>query len=258
MTGLNKTYNALDANEAPLPENKLFTDPTWEAADRLEPHAGIVTLPAYTLRFQTNRGRANRFRIAFTGQYFVPPSNPTDTNCDPLAEDLTQKCTCRSCHQVLEPLAAHFGLIAEAGSTFITDKTEFPVYNEKCDPNVVAKTAFACNRFYVTSKDSYNPGTLFPYQFADIQDPLHQSIATNLDGGPILWAQSIIANGQFHSAIIRHLFRHLMGRGLILDPTRDDNELDLLSDMTAEFKANDNFKGLVKSMVQLPQYRRVR
>ncbi|HIN85611.1 MAG TPA: hypothetical protein EYN06_03940 [Myxococcales bacterium] len=258
MTNLNKTYNALDSSEAALPEEIVFTDTNWQKSERADPHAGVVTLPAFTLRFQTNRGRANRFRVAFTSQYFVPPADPNDIGCDPLAEDLTQRCVCRKCHQVLEPLAAYFGGVSEAGSSLIADEELFPHYSEICDPTKNPKPPINCGRFYVTSPGSHNPGSLFPYQFADIDDPLHKTIAANLAAGPAAWGKVIIENGQFHSAIIRHLFRHLMGRNLILDPTRDDSELELLTDLTSQFKTHDSFKSMVKTLVMLPQYRRVR
>ena len=47
-------------------------------------------------------------------------------------EDLTQRCTCRSCHRELEPLAAHWGQLAEAGLTALTDLARFPRVREDC------------------------------------------------------------------------------------------------------------------------------
>ena len=43
-----------------------WNNPTWRVIERKGVHAGLLTLPAYTMRYQTNRGRANRFRITFT------------------------------------------------------------------------------------------------------------------------------------------------------------------------------------------------
>ncbi len=257
MVNLNKTLNQTGPGDVDVSGAiPAFTDMGWSAADRSGVHAGILTLPAYTLRFQTNRGRANRMRIAFTGQYFVPPAGG-DADCDPDADDLTQRCTCRHCHQVLEPLAAHFAPIVEAGSS-ILNSAELPVYNPKCDPTKSGKTAFLCNRFYVTDPDAYNPGTLLAHQYADIDDPLHNKLAENIDGGPSAWASTVIDSGQFHSTTVRTLFQHLMGREMVLDPLRSDNEIALLMLLAAEFQLSDDFRALVKSLVELPQYRRVR
>ncbi len=255
-----RIYNAWQRGDPELPEDPDFLDTTWRPAE-VDPemgHAGILTLPAYTLRFQTNRSRANRFRIVFTGQYFVPPADPTDTDCDPVADDLTQRCTCRYCHQVLEPLAAAFGKIAEAGSALISDREVFPIYEPACDPLVSTIVPRICERFYVTDPAAYNPGTLLPYQYADVGDAIHQQIADNLEGGPISLARRTIASGQFAAAIVKHLFHTFMGREMILDPSRPENEIDLLRQLTEEFQAHDDFKTLVKRLVHLPQYRRIR
>ena len=118
LVNLNKTINDWGVTDAPVPDELDYNDLTWTPAERSGDHAGILTLPGYTLRFHTNRGRANRFRVVFTGQYFVPPAG-ADTDCDPETDDLTERCTCRHCHQVLEPLAAHFATVIEAGSAMV-------------------------------------------------------------------------------------------------------------------------------------------
>jgi hypothetical protein len=240
----------------------VFTDTAWTQAERQAPHSGLLTLPSFTLRFQTNRGRANRFRVVFTHQSFIPPATTTDSDCDPTAADLTQRCLCRHCHQVLEPLAAHFGGIAEAGSSVIAGSPAFPVYQAACDPTLPANEGRelprGCTRFYVTDPEAHAPGTLQAHQYADIDDAVHRQIAANLASGPEGLAQSAIELGLFHGAITRHLFLMLMGRELLLDPGERDNEIGLLEELTTEFRSHDDIRALARRLVLLPQYRRVR
>ena len=42
-----------------------------------------------------------------------------------------------------------------------------------------------------------------------------------------------------------------------LEPSDPLSEVDLLDELAAEFEGHDNFKLLVKRIVQLPQYRRM-
>lgn len=262
MANVTKTYNERMTVDEPALANPSFVDTTWTEATRTGAHSGILTLPGYTLRFQTNRGRANRFRTVFTHQSFIPPATTTDTNCDPTAADLTQRCLCRSCHAVLEPLAAAFGGVAEAGSAVIAGSPLFPTYNKTCDPTTTqnqGKTmSAACQRFWVSDPAARNPGTLIPYQYADIDDPVHAQIAANLAAGPVGVAQDAIDKGLVHSAVVQHLFRFLMGRDVVLDPGDDANEIGLLESLTTEFRASDDIRQLTRAIVALPQYGRVR
>ena len=305
MTNLSKTFNMVQKGDAELPEEPDYTDnEVWTAYERNVVdgvptdmgHSGILTHPGYTLRFQTNRARANRFRTVFTKQYFIPPDDPEDENsgeCDPLADDLTQRCTCRYCHQVLEPMAAYFGKVIEAGSSLLSDPDAFPIYEPECDHtgdvccqiggnrkeyrspeecppvNVVDITEcedLLCSRFYVSDPQQQNPGVLLPHQYAyvpDGQDPatildaLHLEISLNLDEGVRGLAQKVIDGGQFHSAMVQNIFAYLMGREMILNPAQPNNEIALLTTLAGEFKNHDDFRAMVKRIVLLEQYRRV-
>ena len=56
----------------------------WVEIELPEQHAGILTSPAYLLRFQTNRARASRFADAFLCEPFTPPAGglPASTEAD--------------------------------------------------------------------------------------------------------------------------------------------------------------------------------
>lgn len=244
------TVNMPDPQDPLL--DKAFTDATWTEMDRGGNHAGVLTLPAYLLRFQTNRGRANRFRIDFTCQYFVPPEKLSPAvGCDPSAEDITQRCNCQYCHQTLEPLASFFGGFAEAGTTQITDKAIFPALDPACTGKNPSQI---CKRFYVTQADAHNPGSLLAYQYAD----LHPEYVDHITKGPRELAQSIIDDGTFAQCTVKNLFSYFAGRDLRGGGAEVD-ELDLQAQLAAGFAKNGyDMRWLVQQIVSLPQYRRVR
>ncbi len=256
VSNLQRTYNV------PVPSDgdhsgSTYTDPSWRAVARSGVHAGVLTHPAFTLRFQSNRGRANRARSAFTNQYFVPPSGE-DTDCDPTTDDLTERCTCRGCHLTLEPLAAYYADVAEAGSGLLTDRVAFPIYDAQCDPDVSPKITLDCSRFYATEVDAPKPGTLRAYQYADDATYFHQQIATNAAKGPRGLAEELIASGAFHEATVSNVATWFLGRPLVRDPSRVDDESALHADWVAAFAADEDFPGLVRRIVTSDTYRRIR
>lgn len=261
---LSRTWNASGPGDAPLAADPDWFDNTWRVVLRTGRHSGILTLPAYLLRFQTNRARANRFRTVFTSQYFVPADGEPAEGCSPTTTDLTNRCVCQTCHQVLEPLAAHFAEFIEAGSAPF-DHAKLPVQQDLC-ANLGTGAGGpgqgnirpTCNRFYVTQEGEPNLGTLLPWQYADVADTLHETIAANIESGPRGLAESTISSGLFHTSTVRNLFRFLMGRDMNLDPTDPRNELAQLSSLAAEFQVHDDFKQLVHELIALPQYRRIR
>jgi hypothetical protein len=245
------------AADGKLPALKFTESDTWAAYDREDPHSGILTLPAYLLRFQTNRGRANRYRIAFQGQYFQPPSTK-DMACDKEGDDLVRRCVCRNCHMTLEPLAAHFGKFAEAGSASMRDfPPSFDAYKACAQSSPITSNAY-CDRFYVPAPDLADPDIrpyrLKPLRFADASHPL---IQPHFDAGPGALAQADIDSGLFHQIAVDHLFERLMKRPPDLDPTSPDFEGELLDEIAKEFRAHDNLKLVVTRLVKLPTYRRM-
>jgi len=247
---------------APDPDEEIggldWGDASWTQVDRNGPHAGVVTLPAYLLRFQTDRGRANRFRIDFGCEFFIPPATLSPApGCDPGAADLTQRCNCQYCHSQLEPLAAYFGLFSEAGTTVQTDQGIFPLVNPACvSPN---PSAF-CSRFYVTHGDAHNPGSLLTRQWVDDHpEYLDHMVGTAASpGGPRQWAQQLIDDGTFAQCAVKHMFSYLIKRDMRVAGEQSD-ELDLLHSLADGFRsANYSFPWLAEQVVTLPEYRRVR
>jgi hypothetical protein len=254
---LSRVQDLHEAADGALPAIPFTAADTWVEVDREAPHAGILTLPAYLLRFQTNRGRANRYRIAFEGQYFQPPSTK-DTGCNKEGDDLTQRCVCRNCHSTLEPLAAYFGPFAEAGTTALRDFQQSYGSYKACSASGPLISTGWCDRFYVPVADLVDPDIrpykLKPLRFADAAHPLVQP---HFDAGPSALAQEDIAGGTFHQVATRHMFEMLMKREANLDPTSPDFEGALVDQLAKDFQTHDNLKLLVEQLVKLPMYRRM-
>ncbi|AKT37434.1 hypothetical protein [Chondromyces crocatus] len=251
------TQNIHQPADGLLPEVPYTAVDQWVEVEREAPHAGILTLPAFLLRFQTNRARANRYRIAFEGQHFQP-AGTKDTGCAKEGDDLTQRCVCRSCHVTLEPLSAHFGLFVESGSTVLSDfETEFPTASA-CANGYAPRSAAWCARYYSPVPDAVDPD-IRPYRLKALEydDAAHPLIGPNFSAGPEGLAQKNIESGLFHEVATRNLFELLMKRSPDLDPTSTQGESKLIQQLAEEFRAHDNFKLLVARLIQLPAYRRM-
>ena len=234
--------------------NADFADATWRPVDRGSPmHSGVLTSPAYLLRFQTNRGRANRFRIDFECESFVPPSQleTPAQGCTETGNDLTGRCTCRYCHRQLEPLAAGWGTFSEAGTTLMGDLTMFPRMKASC----VNSGSTFCRRFYVTDDDAENPGALLPFQFANAA---HPEVTAALAVGPRGRVDAIIADGTFARCAVKRTWAYLMKRDMRLVGT-DTDEAAALQSLTTGFQSNGHrLPWLIEQIVSQPGYRSVR
>ena len=87
-----------------------FTDvDNWVEVELPAAHAGVLTRPAYLMRFQTNRARSARFHDAFLCSPFQPPDGgiPVGDEAGALNPDLQSRAGCKYCHALLEPSAAY-------------------------------------------------------------------------------------------------------------------------------------------------------
>jgi hypothetical protein len=238
----------------PLPAGDFLATDAWGKVARGSLHAGVLTTPGYLLRFQTNRGRANRFRINFMCEYFVPPDQlEPKPGCSEEENDLTMKCNCQYCHTTLEPLASHFGLFAEAGMTLMTDPLIFPKENAGC---VKTSPSSFCRRFYVTQTDAVGPGKLLPYQYT-VPDH-HPEFVDNIEQGPQKLAQAVISDGTFASCTVKKTWGFLVKRDIQIDGSGLD-ETDVLTELAKGFTDNNyDLPWLVQEIVSRSQYRRAR
>jgi hypothetical protein len=227
---------------------------TWVKVMRTGNEAGLETMPAYLLKFQSDRGRANRFYNAFFGRYYqagsLPSGNMVEQGCDNTNPDITKRCFCRDCHagtEGVESLAAYFGRLGEA-SLVQLDESVYPAH----DPNCAASTKPSCIRFYITQRDivgmTDSPlqpflGWLRPYAFADDLRTQH------IQAGPAALAQYVIQNNNtFAQAISWRLWTRLMGHPPV------DADQNQLTQLAQDFTNGYQIRSLIKAIVTTPQY----
>ncbi|MBR56435.1 MAG: hypothetical protein CMH54_00085 [Myxococcales bacterium] len=251
-TGLRNTPLPVSMDLLP---DLAFTDvDVWVPMELNSAHAGVLTSPAFLLRFQTDRGRASQFYTKFLCQPFEPPSGalPVADEEAQTEPDLQLRAGCKYCHAVLEPSAAHWGRWPNAGAGYI-NPDEFPAFDMDC--HLCATTGMACstacNRFY--SVESLAPeqdpylGQLAAYMF------LHEDNHINVEQGPRLLALQGFADNRLTECMARTVAQNLLGRDVA------ETEQDWLNSMVVAFAtSNYNMKALVKAIVQSPLYRRVR
>ena len=232
----------------PLPDLQYSQREWVTVTSDADLHAGVLTMPGYLLKFQSDRGRANRFYNSFLCTAFQAPEGGLPAADDPCNEepDLTKRCGCAHCHQSLEPAAAHWGRWAEAGLANL-DSDAFPRYDRRCDPNVTpgSERNFRCRRAYITNQDSEYAGQLLAYEFADAHPDREMIIET----GPQRIAQQALETGQFAQCTVNKIWQLIMNR----EPLT--LEADAIATLTAEFKAGYNLRDLIRAIILRPEYR---
>lgn len=243
----------------PIPVDKLpdlqFTDvDTWVEIELDKSHAGIVTSPAFLLRFQTNRARANRFYNAFLCQPFQPPQGgiPFADEKEALIPDLQLRAGCKYCHSLLEPSASYWGRWTENGAGYL-DPVGYPAMKADCE--TCATTAQGCsaicNLYYVV--DALSPeteewfGWLKAYEF---RRPEHMQ---NIEVGPRVLALQTVVDHRLPTCVARTTAEWLLGRALV------PSEGSWLHALSIDFVAEGySYRKLVKAIVTSPIYGRVR
>lgn len=220
---------------------------TWVRVTRDAAHAGVLTLPAFLLKFQSDRGRANRFYDAFLCTQFVAPPGGLPSGDDPctLEPDLTKRCGCNACHAIVEPAAAYWGRWAEAGFAPLPE-AQYPKIRPECATPEGARTA-ACRRLYFTDpqhpdEEAYR-GYLRSYVFADARRE------ANIAVGPRGLADTAIDSGLFARCAAQKLLERYLGR-----PTAP-TEVATVTALGEQFvREGYDVRRLVKSIVTRPEY----
>lgn len=195
-----------------LPELGYDQSQSWEKVDLGDEHAGILTSPAYLLRFQTLRARANRFYTAFLCQPFQPPAGglPAPQETVPVL-DLQQRDGCKYCHGLLEPAAAYWGRWTPSGGGFLSPEV-FPPMREECRSCAVRGQwcGAECSQYYVTSaltaEEEPYLGWLKAYEF---RRPEHHS---HVEEGPARLALESVVDGRLQACTAKNAVRWLLGR----------------------------------------------
>jgi hypothetical protein len=237
-----------------LPDLPFTARDTWVQIELPESHAGLLTRPAYLLRFQTNRGRASQFYTQFLCKPFQPPSGalPVADEAALNQPDLQLRAGCKYCHAILEPTAAYWGRWPQAGAGFL-EESGYPATDPECFQCATtgASCPDYCKRFYHTVStspaDEAYLGMLQSYLF------LRTEHKVNVQQGPRLLAMKAIATNELPACTVETTAARLLGRPL------SDDEVALQQEWIRAFATSGfSYRALVKSIVTHSIYRRVR
>jgi hypothetical protein len=247
-------------NPSPIPE-EMIPNINYNETERWVPmilpseHAGILTHPAFLMRFQTNRARANRFFDAFLCSPFQPPEGglPVADEASVRNPDLQQRAGCKYCHALLEPAASYWGRWTEQGIAYL-NPIEFP--RERQDCLSCAQTGQGCSgecrTFYLTQSLSEQEipylGQLRAYSFRRAEHEV------NVERGPKLLAFSEVTDQRLPRCVAKRSAEWLLGRSV--DTHKDRAWLDALG---IRFARNGfDYGQLISDIVKDVRYRRVK
>lgn len=241
--------------EAFLPNMTYLEADRWVSIIMPRYYSGLLTHPAFLLRFQTNRARANQFFDAFLCSPFQPPEGGLPVADDESARDpdLQHRAGCKYCHALLEPAASYWGRWTEQGLAYLT-ADRFPAEREDCLS--CALTGQGCNnecrQNYVTSSlsDQELPylGKLKAYAFRKAEH------FVNVEQGPRLLAFTEIADQRLPQCVAQRTAEWLLGR--TISPKRDGAWVKALGLRFA--RQGFNYQQLILDIVSDERYRRVK
>ncbi len=239
-------------NTSKLPELAWTAKDTWAPVLLSDDHAGILTHPAFLLRFQTQRARANRFFNVFLCQPFQAPDTgiPVDGISAVQEPDLQKRAGCKYCHVLLEPASGYWGRWTPYGGGFL-DPVGFPPQRDDCLTCALtgAGCSTDCKLFYLTKAYAAPEkpwlGWLISYNYAQ---PQHLK---NIDQGPTLLVKTAMADNRLPRCVARSTAEWLLGRSLVAD------EAQWAEQLAVQFAtSNYDYRKLVKSVVLSDPYRR--
>ncbi len=238
-----------------LPDLPFTAVDTWVKVELPKAHAGILSAPAFLLRFQTNRARGNRFYSAFLCQPFQAPDTgiPVDVAAALAEPDLQLRAGCKYCHGLLEPVAAFWGRWVENGAAYL-DPMGFPPFHSGCE--TCAKSGNLCTAecklFYNTKalsdKEKTFLGWLEAYTFLATAHHKH------IDQGPKLMALTATVDQRLPRCVARRTAEWLLGREVV-----EEQELAWIDDLAVQFAQGGlKMRSLVATIAASDVYRRVR
>lgn len=237
---------------AALPDLDFTDGDDWVEVSFGDQHSGVFTSPAFLLRFQTGRARANQFYDGFLCQPFQPPDGGLpDVDTPRPTLDLTARDGCRYCHALLEPAAAHWGRWTPFGAGYL-DEAAFPAYDPSCAECAtgLVDCSETCSRYYLTrslspEQDPYL-GWLQAYQFLETR---HEP---NVELGPSFLVEQGLADGRIAECAATKAATWLLGR----PPTLEEGPW--IEDLAQGFVQSDyRWRELVKAIVTSGPYRSV-
>lgn len=201
----------------------------WEKAYYADgrPHAGVLTMTSFWLRYPSMAGNANRHRANAVSRtllcddYLARPIVLNRAAVDQLTvspeEAISTNATCQSCHSTLDPLASHFF------GFFIPDDQEFTE-----DPLV------------------YRPEREQGWREYSGRDPGFYGVPT---ANVVELAELIADDSRFHDCAVETVFQGLTQRSVV-----DADWAELAPHRDAFLDAGLRVRPLVRSIVTAPEY----
>lgn len=235
-----------------LPDLAYTDKDTWVKIALPSSAAGVLTHPAFLLRFQTDRARATRFFNVFLCQPFQAPEGgiPVAGVSEVMEPDLQKRTGCKYCHVLLEPAAGYWGRWTNYGAGFLS-AIEYPAQRSDCTACALsgASCSADCKQFYLTK--AYAPpekawlGWLRSYNY---KQPQHFK---NIEQGPKLLAMTALADNRLPRCVARSTAEWLLGRDL---QAEEEGWADQLA---VEFASGGyDYRDLVQQIVLSDAYRR--
>jgi hypothetical protein len=223
---------------AALPKDLLPQDAAdWrKVEDRGAQAAGIMTMPAFLVKYGSRRARAHVLWNAFACKDFIAGNIQLMASTEP---NLMIRPGCQTCHATLEPLSAYFSRIQESNWNFLPAEN-LPVDSTKCAAADPKKMSGTCTTFYdpaFTTKDA-----------AKLRGAYASS--ANADAGPMGMAKELTDSGAFATCVAENMASSFLGRPL----TSDD---DILKGQLADTFTKKGFKmrALVQALLESSAYR---
>jgi hypothetical protein len=237
-----------------LPDLAWHQVDTWVEVDLGDHHAGVLTSPAFLLRFQTERARANRFYTAFLCQPFDPPEGglPVASEEAVREPDLQVRAGCDYCHAVLEPAAAHWGRWGERGMSYL-DPVAYPAFDPQCASCARSSVACPtrCTQNYVTTplspKEAEWTGWLLGYTFR------REDHMLAVEQGPAFLALTAAVDGRLPRCVAQTALGRLLGAA---EDASDPAHIDALAQ--ALVSSDFRFRDVMRDVLLAATYRRVR
>ncbi len=231
-----------------------YTDDAFVEMKQASTDSGVLTSPAFLLRFQTNRSRANKYYADFLCSPFVAPPGglPPASDVDALETDLQIRPGCAFCHAELEPASSYWGRWLQNGAGFLP-LDEFPMFSDACEACGSGTNKSKCGECAQYTTKALTPsekpwfGYLKPFMF---RKPEHIAFP---DEGPKLLVYRTAVDHRLPSCMTSKVAWWLLGRPPLAE------EKPWLSEVAQQFAAGDfRFKELVKVIVTSDMYRNVR
>ncbi len=206
------TLLPLSLPKTQVPALDPLDEGSWVSLPLSSDHSGVLTSPAFLLRFQTNRARANKFYTDLLCEPFVAPPGglPPSTDNEALEPDLQRRPGCKYCHAALEPAASYWGRWQENGAGFLA-KAEFPAFSPACLDCATGTPCTTNCSSYITSaldpseEEWFGYLKAFLFRRADHMD--------HVDLGPNALVVRSLVDHRLPTCVTQRVAAWLLGRG---------------------------------------------